>query len=131
MSMLAIRYLIFTLHLIILSSCSLIKNQSQRNTYINHFQKRVSQNLIHIKECTRKHIPNQIKYEKIKFNLNIKINYLGQVEDINSSDYPLDSKELLACVQSVFLDIQFKELQKNKEVILTQPIIILRNKSND
>lgn len=107
-----------------LTSCAVIEKKSKQNKYLNSFQQLVKLNKKELKQCTYRY-SNNIKSDKpVRFKLIIKINDEGDVEDIKSPNYTLKSKDLLDCLKSVFISIKYKKLEKNDEVIITQPVIL-------
>lgn len=121
------KIIILILSLIFVISCASIKERSKKRELQSQIIRALNSKISSFSSCALKHdIYGQFKQNRVRVELQLKLNNKGQVEMFQLDNKPYNEK-FIDCLFKTVDIIIFPALDKGEAIELTQPIIFSKN----
>jgi hypothetical protein len=118
--------IITVLSLLILTSCSTIKERSNKRDLQSKTIRALNTKISDFSACAKKHdIYKKFNSNRIRVELQLKLNNKGQVEMFQLDNKPYDEK-FIDCIFKTVDIIIFPALRKDEAIELVQPMIFTK-----
>ena len=120
------KLLILCISLVSIIGCSAIKERSKKRDLQSQIIRALNKKTPLLAKCAKKHdIYKQFGLDRVRVELQLKINYKGQIDTFQLDKKPYTEK-FVDCMFSIVDIIVFPALKKDEAVELIQPIIFTK-----
>jgi hypothetical protein len=117
----------FFFSIFIIYGCAAINERSKKRDLQSQIIRSINKKTSHLAKCAKKHdIYQQFALDRVRVELQVKINSKGQIDTFQLDNKPY-SEKFVDCMFNIVDLIVFPALKENEVISLTQPIIFTQN----